>query len=86
MSKLTMAPLPAATGETLGPLDQTPLHLAVDIGDPQLAAALVAGGAPLGALDFDGKTALHLALEGQEVSTSSTSNICLDVVSLAVLT
>ncbi len=55
----------ASAGEMLGPLHQTPLHLAVEAGDAELAGLLLRGGAPAGALDFDKKAPLHLALEMQ---------------------
>lgn len=52
-------------GETILPLDKTALHLAVEEGDVEAAQALLAAGASPGVLDFDGCSALHLALEAQ---------------------
>lgn len=52
-------------GEALGPLHQTPLHVAVDQGNVAMVEQLLHAAAPVGLLDFDKKTALHLALEMQ---------------------
>lgn len=47
-------------------LRQTPLHLAVIIGQPSLVKALLDAGADAGALDRHGQTALHLCCEHGE--------------------
>jgi len=49
--------------QALEPLDQTPLHVAVEEGDTATAALLLEAGAEVNAVDYDGKTPLHLALE-----------------------
>jgi len=52
--------------ETLTPYDQTPLHIAAEQGDTEIAELLLAAGAEVNAVDFDGKTALHIALEDND--------------------
>ena len=64
-SFLALLVVPVLAGQQLTPLHQTPLHLAVEAGDGALATQLLEGGAPVSALDFDKKSALHLALEMQ---------------------
>ncbi len=52
-------------GKQLQPLHQTPLHVAAEAGDTDMAQLLLKAGAEPSAVDFDGKTALHHALEMQ---------------------
>ena len=52
-------------GKQLQPLHQTPLHVAAEAGDTDMAELLLKAGAEPSATDFDGKTALHHALEMQ---------------------
>eukprot|EP00887_Chlorella_sp_A99_P000729 scaffold5.g729.t1 len=53
-------------GEVLQPLHQTPLHLAVEAGDAEIAERLLRAGADIAIADWDGKTALHCALDAQD--------------------
>lgn len=55
-----------ARGEVLQPLHQTPLHLAVEAGDAEIAERLLRAGADIAIADWDGKTALHCALDAQD--------------------
>ncbi|PRW58881.1 ankyrin repeat [Chlorella sorokiniana] len=53
-------------GKQLQPLHQTPVHVAAEAGDTEMAQLLLKAGAEPSAVDFDGKTALHHALEMQD--------------------
>ncbi|KAL4425527.1 hypothetical protein ABPG75_009543 [Micractinium tetrahymenae] len=55
-----------SAGRQLQPLHQTPLHIAAETGDTEIAEMLLNAGAVPSAKDFDGKTPLHDALEMQD--------------------
>lgn len=64
-AKPAALPCPRSGGKQLQPLHQMPLHLAAEAGDTDMAQLLLKAGAGVSAADFDGKTALHHALEMQ---------------------
>lgn len=53
-------------GRQVQPLNKTPLHLAAESGDTEIAEMLLSAGANPSCTDFDGKTPLHDALEMQD--------------------
>jgi ankyrin repeat protein len=56
----------ASAGRALGPLHQTPLHLAAEAGDVATAEVLLGLGCAPNAADFDGRTPLHYSLGEKE--------------------